>query len=233
MRKLFNLFKKKSAPETTKALETDKRKPAEYWDIDGKRFATAEKMIVKTQTIDETRRIYGWTLEVRMQWNNNNTQTHTTDWFTYHNHRIYQSQSSAIRALLSVNKHNYYFDARIMPLYVMDNTEFRDYKIDKLLIPETNKDKFEIKAWKIKYDCEVKLKGIYNPQKYKKGTIFIRLENGSVQQAATKNEKTRWAFRFELEELLENDLLEEFSIENEKWIHPHLCKELKTKFKNK
>jgi hypothetical protein len=34
-----------------------------------------------------------------------------------------------------------------------------------------------------------------------------------------------------LEDLIENKHVEEVNIQNEKWAHPHLCKELKTKIK--
>jgi hypothetical protein len=36
-----------------------------------------------------------------------------------------------------------------------------------------------------------------------------------------------------LEDLIKNEQVEEVNIKNEKWAHPHLCKELKIKIKNK
>ena len=226
MRKLINFFKKKS-----ETVLPDIQKPKDYWDINGKRFAIAESMIVSSQVIDETRRVYGWTLEVKTQWVNSAGEIHTTNWHTYYGNRIYQSQGSAIKAMLDVNKYGYYVDVRVMPLYIMENAEFRDYKIDKLLMNEPTKKVFEIKAWKVKEDRDVLVKGYLNPQKYKKGTIFIQNSNGTLQKAATRNEKTRRVYKGELEDLLKEGLLEEFDITNEKWIHPHLCKELKIKIK--
>ena len=45
MRKLFNLFKKSEpAPQ-----QSDLIKPAEYYDINGKRFAIADRMNIKVQ----------------------------------------------------------------------------------------------------------------------------------------------------------------------------------------
>lgn len=233
---IFNIFKKKHNSHSTAfgALsplvivdKSDIQKPYDYWDINGKRYAIGESMNVSCQVSDQDRRVYGWTLETRHRYSNGDIG----GWQTHYNNKIYQSYKSANDAMLKVIKYGYSADARIMPLYVMDGAEFREYKIDRVLTPDPIKKEYELKAWKVKEDCEIEVRSFSNPKKYKKGTIFIQLQNGSIQQAATRNEITRYSYRRELEDLLKYNILEEFDIKEEKWIHPHLCKELKIKIR--
>lgn len=218
MRKLFKyLF------GSEKPIE---RKPHNYYDINGKRYAISENMNFKVQGQDENVTVYGWTLEYRMK----DQKGEYYPWTTYFNNRIYQSMSSAIDAAIKVTyggKQDQ--DWRVLPLYKMDKNEFRDYKIDKLLTDNLPPKKYEIKAWRVKEDAEVTYYSSY-VHKYKKGTIFVQLESGRILKAATKSEPTKYQDRQQLfNNLIPKGIVEEINIKDEKWIHPHLVKELKIK----
>ena len=225
MRKLFNLFKKSEpAPQ-----QSDLIKPAEYYDINGKRFAIADRMNIKVQASADDVQVYGWTLEVRWK---HNGEWH--QWMTYWNHRIYQTRQSALDAAIKVYpSYHKDYEWRITPLYKMNEPQFRDYQIDQLLNdnPLQKKSK-EIKAWKVIEDYE-ETKSNNHKIKVKKGTIFIQLENGNILRSGTTSEPTSYGLGYLLRNyLLPKGKVEEIDIRNEKWIHPHLCKELKTKIKN-
>ena len=226
MRKLFNLFKK-SEPATQP--QNDLKKPHEYYDINGKKYAVAESMNIKVQASAEDVQIYGWTLEVRWK---HNGEWH--QWMTYWNHRIYQTRQSAIDAAIKVYpSYQEDYEWRVAPLYKMNEPQFRDYQIDQLLYdnPHRKEDK-EIKAWRVIEDHE-EIFNNKNKVKVKKGTIFIELENDRIIKLATNSEPTSYGLGYLLRNyLLPKGKVEEIDIRNEKWIHPHLCKELKTKIKN-
>ena len=224
MRKLFNLFKKSEpAPQ-----QSDLRKPAEYYDINGKRFAISDSMDIKVQASADDVQVYGWTLEVRWK---HNGEWH--QWMTYWNHRIYQSRQSALDAAIKVYpSYHKDYEWRITPLYKMNEPQFRDYQIDQLLNNPLQKKSKEIKAWKVIEDYE-ETKSNNHKIKVKKGTIFIQLENGNILRSGTTSEPTSYGLGYLLRNyLLPKGKVEEIDIRNEKWIHPHLCKELKTKIKN-
>ena len=225
MRKLFNLFKKSEpAPQ-----QSDLRKPAEYYDINGKRFAIAESMNIKVQASTNDVQVYGWTLEVRWKHNGEWYQ-----WMTYWNHRIYQSRQAALDAAIKVYpSYKDGYEWRIAPLYKMNAPEWREYQIDQLLWDRHDSEikAKEIKAWRVIEDYEESFSNNHKV-KVKKGTIFIQLENGSIARAATTSEPTSYGLGYLLRNyLLPKNKVEEIDIRNEKWIHPHLCKELKTKLK--
>lgn len=229
MRKLFNLFRKNS-PEKV----SDVKNPYNYYDINGKRYAVSDNMNFKVQGQDNDINIYGWTLEIRFRDSNGELYP---NWSTYYNNRIYQSMSSAIDAALKVSqmgKRN--SEWRVLPLYKMSQNEFRDYKIDQLIYPNGDPAKpktYEIKAWKVKEDVDFKYHPSSTSYKYKKGTIFIQLEDGSIQRAATRTEPTGFHDRYQLfHDLIPKGVVEEIDIREEKWVHPHLVKELKIKIKN-
>jgi hypothetical protein len=230
MRKLFNLFRKSEPVTQTKSVD-DLRKPAEYYDINGKRFAIADSMNIKVQASFEDIQVYGWTLEVRWK---HNGEWH--QWMTYWNHRIYQTRQSALDAAIKVYpSYHKDYEWRIAPLYKMNQPEWRQYQIDQLLwdSPYFEKKLNEVRAWRVIEDWEETFNNV-NKVKFKKGTIFIQLENGNIVRAATTSDPTSYGSEYLL--LLRNYLLpkgkvEEIDIRNEKWIHPHLCKELKTKLK--
>jgi hypothetical protein len=100
----------------------------------------------------------------------------------------------------------------------MTEPEYRDYKIDLLLTPNrVSKEPkvYEIKAWKVKEDCEITYERNNRTYKYSKNTLFIQMEDGNIRVVKNSNERNTT------------------NIKNEKWAHPHLCKELKIKIKNK
>jgi hypothetical protein len=201
----------------------------DYYDINGKRYAIAESMNIKVQASAEDVNVYGWTLEVRWKHNGDWCQ-----WMTYWNHRIYQSRNSALDAAIKVfPSHNKDYEWRIAPLYKMNQPEWRQYQIDQLLWDSPNSQKKdEIKAWKVKEDCEIDIGSNNRKLKLKKGEIFLQMSNQNIVRVATYSEPTKWSQGYILRQyLLPKGLVEEFDIREEKWIHPHLCKELKTKIK--
>jgi hypothetical protein len=217
MKKLFNIFKKK---------KEEILKPEVYYSIGGKIYAVKHCEIVKYQPPSENHKVYGWTLEVR-------TKRHGEwgSWFTYYNNKIYNSHSSALGAALQchLSYQREEYEWRIKPLYVMDDQEIRDYKIDLLLKETPPKKQFGIKAWKVIDDCEVDYKS-YGKYKYKKGTVFIQLEDGNIINLKDRNSKTERNNHYQLKtELIPRGLVKEVDIQDEKWAYPHLLKELKKK----
>ena len=222
MRKLLDFFKKKH--EATQDL----RKPANYYDINGKRYAIAESMNIKVQASAEDVNVYGWTLEVRWKQNGDWCQ-----WFTYWNNRIYDSRNSALDAAIKIYpSYREDYEWRIAPIYKMNQPEWRQYQIDQLLWDSPNSQKKdEIKAWKVKEDCEIEFQNNHKV-KFKKGEIFLNMGNQNIVRVATYSEPTKFGQGYILRQyLLPKGLVEEFDIREEKWIHPHLCKELKNKLK--
>jgi hypothetical protein len=60
------------------------------------------------------------------------------------------------------------------------------------------------------------------------------MENGNIRVVKNSTEPKSIMYehsKYILEYLIENELVEEVNIKNEKWAHPHLCKELKKKIK--
>jgi hypothetical protein len=208
------------------------RKPAEYYDINGKRFAIADSMNIKVQASAENVQVYGWTLEVR--WKHDGGWY---PWMTYWNHRIYQTRQSALDAATKVYpSYQKDYEWRIAPLYKMNEPQFRDYQIDQLLNDNTHQKKSkEIKAWRVIEDYEETHSNnqpLQHKIKVKKGTIFIQLENGNIIRAGTTSEPTSYRSGYLLNIfLLPKGKVKEIDIRNEKWIHPHLCKELKNKLR--
>jgi hypothetical protein len=70
--------------------------------------------------------------------------------------------------------------------------------------------------------------------KYKKSTLFIQMEDGNIRIVKNSIEANSIIYshaKMILEDLIKNGQVEEVNIQNEKWAHPHLCKELKRKIK--
>jgi hypothetical protein len=231
--RILNLFRK-SKPKSVEIVEPIKQlvKPDYYYTISNKDYAIEESIVFKSQSVAEDIRPYGYTLEVRWKDSSGNWY----GWSTYWNNKIYNSTHSANEAAhkcyLSYKEE---FEWRVRPLYVMDQMEYRNFKIDKLLKedePSLSK-KYEIKGWKVKEDVEVEY-GNGHKFKYKKGTLFIQLENGSIFRINGPSEPTSHNDHYQLKNnLIPNGQVEEVDILDEKWAHPHLLKELKTKFKLK
>ena len=113
----------------------------------------------------------------------------------------------------------------------MNDPQFRDYKIEQLLNENTHqkKDK-EIKAWRVVEEHEELINNTHKV-KLKKGTIFIQMKNGRIIKASTTTEPSQYGIGYVLKYLIAKEKVVEIDIRNEKWIHPHLCKELKKELK--
>jgi hypothetical protein len=60
------------------------------------------------------------------------------------------------------------------------------------------------------------------------------MEDGNirlVKNSTESNSIIHSSARMILDDLIKNEQVEEVNIKNEKWAHPHLCKELKRKIK--
>ena len=231
--KLFNLFKKKKATPVAPVKNHFNSETMTY-TINNKEYAIADSQLIKVQAVAEDVNLYGWSLEVR--WKDNKGEWYS--WMTYWNHRIYTSRSSALDAATKVypSYHDGY-EWRILPIYKMTEPEYREYKIDQLLMPNrVNKEPkvYEIKAWKVKEDCEITYERNNRTYKYSKSTLFIQMEDGNirlVKNSTESNSIIHSQARMILDDLIKNEQVEEVNIQNEKWAHPHLCKELKKKIK--
>ncbi len=243
--KIFNLFKKKKATSVEPVTSVAPTKNHYNTDImnytiNGKEYAIADSKLIKIQAVADDVHLYGWSLEVR--WRRQNGEWY--NWMTYWNHRIYVNRSAALDAAGKIFPH-WTFDSngesewRIVPIYKMTEPEYRDYKIDQLLnTSKVNKEPkvYEIKAWKVKEDCEVKYERNHSTYKYSKNTLFIQMEEGNIRVVKNKTERNKTIYsnsRMILDDLIKNEQVEEVNIKNEKWAHPHLCKELKNKINSK
>jgi hypothetical protein len=65
--------------------------------------------------------------------------------------------------------------------------------------------------------------------KHKRGSIFIQLENGSIIKSGNVSDKTRFLWSSSFKKLLSSELFDEIELKEEKWLYPHLLKELKNK----
>jgi len=231
--KLFNLFKKKKATSVAPVKNHFNSEIMTY-TINSKEYAIADSQLIKIQAIADDVHLYGWSLEVR--WKDNKGEWYS--WMAYWNHRIYTSRSSALDAATKIypSFHDGY-EWRIVPLYKMTEPEYRDYKIDQLLMPNrANKEPkvYEIKAWKVKEDCEITYERNNRTYKYSKSTLFIQMEDGNIRLVKNSTESNSIIYshaKMILEDLIKNEQVEKVNIKNEKWAHPHLCKELKKKIK--
>lgn len=207
------------------------KKPDHWYDIGGTRYAVSDSMDIEVQSHAGDVYVYGWTLEVRWK--------HGDDWhpwMTYWNHRIYQSQKSAIDATTKIylNYKGEDYQWRIAPLYKMNVPEYRQYKIDQLLSNKSSERKeSEIKAWRVKEDHQIQFSNGYGVE-VKRGEIFLQMSNQNIVRVATCSESTKFGQGYLIRNyLIPRDIVEEFDIREEKWIHPHLCKELKKRLKIK
>jgi hypothetical protein len=99
---------------------------------------------------------------------------------------------------------------------------------------------YEIKTWKAKENIEKEIQRDQYPQngkvlyKCKKNTMFIQMEDGNIRVVRNSTDPNSIIYthaRWTLDDLIKSELVEEVNIKNEKWAHPHLCKELKKKIK--
>lgn len=223
MKKLLELFKRKS--KESKKIEV--KTPDTYYSISGKTYCVSEVINTKVQASVENKKVYGWAIEIR--WHNGDGNWCT--WVTHPNNKIYCSVRAANEAALQIDdKKN--LEWRVKALYALDEVEWRDFKIEKLLKPELIKEKSPIKAWKLKEDYIID----YKTQKfeYKKGTLFIKLETGHIIDLKNTKSPIGHTSEYHLKnELIPKGIAEEVKLQDEKWSHPHLLKELKIHLKSK
>jgi hypothetical protein len=237
--KLFNLFKKKKATPVAPVKNHFNSETMTY-TINNKEYAIADSQLIKIQAVADDVHLYGWSLEVR--WKDSKGEWYS--WVTYWNHRVYTSRSSALDAATKVYpRSSPGYEWRIVPLYKMTEPEYREYKIDQLLTPnKVNKEPkvYEIKTWKAKENIEKEIQRDQYPQngkvlyKCKKNTMFIQMEDGNIRVVRNSTDPNSIIYthaRWTLDDLIKSELVEEVNIKNEKWAHPHLCKELKKKIK--
>lgn len=86
-----------------------------------------EKFIeFESQSIHKDLKPYGWTLEVNWKYSNG--------WEMYWNRKIYKSSKSAAEAALQCSiAYRPEFKWRIRPLYIMDQAEYRNFQIEKII----------------------------------------------------------------------------------------------------
>lgn len=217
MKWLTNLFKKE---EETKQAEPKKA----TWvnTMSGRDYLVEDFSTVKVQSVDNDIRPYGWVIE--MKWKKYNSH-----WTTYYTNKIYNSNSSAMSALICIKNlwnNNKEYDFRITAIYAMDQNFYRNYKINQLVDENQSPvKKYELKAWKANQDNDTyKLK--------KDRTVFIQLENGRIIRAGGPTDSTMEGSRKLLfDELMPKGMVQETELKDEKWLYPHLLKELKVKIK--
>lgn len=197
-----------------------------HFSINGKDYVAEYDSTIKVQSEASDVNVYGWVLETRYKHNDGRYSIWSSHW----TNKIYSSKESAIDAALKIRSMYKTDDTwRVSPIYIMRDPEYRDYKINKILGTEVQKTQYEIKGWKLKEDYECN----YMRDKFKKGTIFIQLTDGNIIISADSTNRHRYMYdrgRFKSQVLKEAEI-EEIEIKDEKWLYPHLLKELKVKLK--
>ena len=193
--------------------------------INNKEYLVEEVSHIEIQDPVEHTKIYGWTLEYNSKYYTNSNEKEF--WHMSWTNRIYNSKQSALNAAIQTGLKE---EFRISPLYKMEGGVLRDYKISQVLDDKPKKDKkFEIKAWKLKVDDFIYPYNDRNKESHKKGSIFIQLENGTIVKSGCISKSLRY-WRNDIKKQLSNkDIFEEVELKDEKWLYPHLLKELKLK----
>lgn len=193
----------------------------EKYKIKDTEYLLEEVSHIEIQESITEAKIYGWTLEFK---SNNSKNEH---WYISWTNRIYNSRQSALNAAIQTGIKK---EFRISPLYKMEGGILRDYKISQILEDNPKKDKkFEIKSWKLKADEFIYPEN--NKKPHKKGSIFIQLENGSIIKSGYTSRSIHYWSGDIKKHLSNKDLFEEVELKDEKWLYPHLLKELKNKIK--
>jgi hypothetical protein len=128
-------------------------------------FDDAKSFTSSIQLKDSDRSIYGYGIEVKYQ---------NTNWIQWN--KLYSSYGTTIDAIIKLKK-VYGGEFRVIPLYKLDNSDFRDFKINQILSNEEEEDKNKPKKEvKIEfYICkeEFDYKFFYTNVKVLKGSIVI------------------------------------------------------------
>lgn len=190
----------------------------EKYKVNNKEFLVEEVSHVEIQDYVEDIKIYGWTLEYKSRYSGNKEFWHMS-W----TNRIYCSKQAALNAVIQTGMKE---EFRISPLYKMEGGVLRDYKISQVLCDKPERKKQEIKAWKLKEDFKFTYNGNIT---HKRGSVFIEMENGSIIKSGVNTPTIHYWNRDLKHHLSNKDLFEEVNLKDEKWLYPHLLKELKVK----
>lgn len=123
MKWLTNLFKKE------KPIPAEPKKATWINTMSGRDYLVEDFSMVKVQSVDNDIRPYGWVIE--MKWKKYNSH-----WTTYYTNKIYNSNSSAMSALICIKNlwnNDKEYDFRITAIYAMDQNFYRNYKINQLV----------------------------------------------------------------------------------------------------
>ena len=167
---------------------------------------------------DEGLQIYGWIVEYKWPGTENR-------WYQHYNHKIYDKKELAIDVINQLRLNRSWrlpdrtVEYRIRPIYIADQSHYRNIVINRLLTGNPEKKK-EIKFFKLKEEY------VFNKTKYIKGQIFGQIDKNCVWKLATPTEKSQYDHRYTFSHI-PMDKLEEVDIKNEKWVHPHINKEIK------
>jgi len=194
--------------------------------IHSKQYIIEKVHKISAQPYTEDIRPYGWTLEL-------GHDIHGKIQYYDYTKKVYTTRESAIQAMIQIKKQwgsgpDRHW--RISALYRMDTMDWRDYLIKEIFREEQPCRKYEMKFWKVREDSTVKSQRGYE-FKAKKGQVYVQYEDGVIGLLSTPTEIGGYGnYRWTLDRLLENDLVEEVDIITQKWIHPHLPIQLKNKY---
>ena len=194
--------------------------------VDSKEYIIDESLDLKIQHTSSDLKQYGWAIESRTNYNGS-----WTEWFNHWNHRIYNSKESAMGAYVKMYK-SQNWEYRIIPLYRLDKEYERQCKIERIFNErEEAPKKYELKAWKLKEDHEW-FKTQNHTVIFPKNTVFIQLENGTIIKKSNAIDPTSHHIdRYKVLKLIENKMVDEVELKDEKWLYPHLLKVIKEKIK--
>lgn len=203
--------------------------------IDGRGYAIEKSTKIEVQSVPSDVNVYGWTIEIQTTNTDNLGNKTWSNWLRW-SKKIYSTRNSAITAAIQTG--GSYFKSndyryKVIPLYSMNEQQFRDYKLDLLLSNSSQQivpKVYEIKFWRLMEDYEEKLSVSGNIVKFRKGQLWARLETGEIMLVATPDRCQFRSYSWWKSKLEEKGLLEEVDIMTQKWAHPHLMRELKLKF---
>jgi hypothetical protein len=188
-------------------------------NINGRKYQVKEMGEFTIQGVGELTP-YGYSIECRFKIHPDSDKS----WSTYWTNKIYNSEQSAINAILQMNDINKDMIFRIVPLYKSDVTNIREIKISELIGERKTKEEKikEIIAWKSKHDFSIKNKN------FKRGDIFVELDGNFIIKSGSTQSERIWKPDF-YDFLRNTDVLDQIELKDEKWIYPHLLKEVKVK----
>ena len=179
------------------------------------KYKDDEHVEIKTDSIENNSvKIHGWIVEYRY--------SDETKWYSHWNKKVYMSKEQALAAISqsksSYQSHNV-IEFRITPLYNIDAGYYRDIKIAEIFkdkIPDISPKFYKLNRDYEKYDS------------YKKGRIFVDIDGYHCWCLATPTmPKIGSHLSHLIKEMKSKGVLDEVKIEDEKWILPHINREVK------